>query len=332
MTDAAIPTPEQLKTKYLQWMMMQNNSPRTLELWEYTIRRFNEWCVGREVMCVTEITRDILEAYRRYLFHYRNPKSGQPIKFSTQTKYLMSITRWFVWLTAEAIIEENPAEGFELPKEERRLPTGSLTADEVESVLNAVDVSTDLGIRNRAILETFYSTGIRCGELINLDVYDMEADRCVLKIRQGKGRKDRVVPIGERALMWIQKYLADVRPKLVSGSGLSHLFLSNRGRQFGRNNMSGLVKGYIQAAGINRRGSCHLFRHSAATLMMENGADLRSLQEFLGHERLTTTQIYTHVSIKRLQEVHKRTHPADTQQAERLSDSIKDNASRSSTE
>ena len=309
--DNNTPKPEILKRSFLQWMRMRNNSPRTIEQWEYTIRRFNDWCAEREISCVTEVTHDLLAAYRRYLFHYRNAKTNKPLKFSTQTSYLMSLRRWFVWLHEENVVPVNPAEKLQLPKEEKRLPTGSLTVDEVETVLNAVDVTTELGIRNRAILETFYSTGIRCGELTALQVYDLQAERRVLTIHQGKGGKDRVVPIGERALKWVQKYQADIRPKLAEKTNTSVLFLSQRGRPFGRNNMSLLVKEYLNAAGIKKRGSCHLFRHSAATLMMENGADLRSLQEFLGHERLNTTQIYTHVSIKRLQDVHRKTHPAE---------------------
>jgi integrase/recombinase XerD len=146
--------------------------------------------------------------------------------------------------------------------------------------------------------------------LINLEVYDLERDRGVLTIRQGKGQKDRVVPIGERALSWIDKYLADVRPALASQTNLPNMFVSRRGGKFARTGLSFLVRGYLNAAGVKKKGSCHLFRHTAATLMMENGADLRSLQMFLGHERLNTTQLYTHVSIQRLQEVHRKTHPA----------------------
>ena len=215
MSRNEIPTPEQLKTHYLQWMRMRNNSPKTIQLWEYTLRRFHQWCRERDINCVTEVTYDLLTAYRRYLFHYRNPKTGRPLKFATQISYMMSIKRWFVWLCDEKYVPMNPAEKLQLPKEERRLPTGSLTAEEVESVLNEVDVTTKLGLRNRAILETFYSTGIRCGELVNLNVYDLLTERGVLNIRQGKGRKDRVVPIGARALKWIEKYQADIRPKLA---------------------------------------------------------------------------------------------------------------------
>ena len=304
-----IPAPQILMDQFLQWMRMRNNSIRTIEFWKMNINRFNGWCSERGIDCVTQVTPEIMASYRRYLFHYRNPKTNRPLKFATQSSYLMSVRRWFVWLDKENFVDENVTLGMELPKQEKRLPTGCLKAEQVEAVMNQTDTSTPLGIRDRAILETFYSTGIRCGELVDLEVYDLEADRGVLTIRLGKGGKDRVVPSGERALSWVQKYLDDVRPQLTAQSSSAILFVSNNGRPIGRNNMSLLVKEYMNQAGITLRGSCHLLRHSAATLMMENGADLRSLQQFLGHERLNTTQIYTHVSIKRLQDVHRRTHP-----------------------
>ena len=185
-----------------------------------------------------------------------------------------------------------------------------LTATEAETILNATDITTPLGLRDRAILETLYTTGMRCGELRNLDVYDLSAERAVIAIRQGKGRKDRMVPVGERALAWLEKYLLDVRPELVTHSNETVLFVTQKGHRFGRNHLSYLVRRYIEKAGITKKGSCHLFRHTAATLMLEGGADLRSLQMLLGHARLTTTQLYTHVSIQRLKEVHAKTHPA----------------------
>ncbi len=143
-----------------------------------------------------------------------------------------------------------------------------------------------------------------------MDVYDISLGREVLTVRSGKGKKDRVVPIGTRALTWIENWIDDIRPDLVNESSAESLFVSKNGRRLGSNYMSNLVKRYMTSIGIEYRGSCHLLRHTAATLMMENGADLRSLQQFLGHARLNTTQIYTHVSIQRLQDVHRKTHPA----------------------
>lgn len=180
---------------------------------------------------------------------------------------------------------------------------------EAESVLNAVNLTTRIGIRDRAILETFYSTGMRRSELAKLNLDDLNRNSQLIMIRQGKGRKDRVVPIGTRALQWIDKYLQKVRDHF-RGAPTTALFLTARGKPFRSNNLSALVRGYIDAAGITKRGSCHMFRHTVATLMLEGGADLRSIQTLLGHESLNTTQIYTHVSIERLRDVHRQTHPS----------------------
>lgn len=305
-----LPQPKILIHQFLQTMRMRNCSERTIGSWQYKLNRFVSWLNERSINCMCEVTPDLVAAYRRSLFHYRNPKTGKPLKFDTQSSYLIPVRRWFDWMQIQSFIEADPTLGIELPKGEDRLPTSVLTTEEVEALLNAADIKTRLGLRDRAMLETFYSSGIRCGELIALDVYDINFEREVLTVRQGKGNKDRVVPIGTRALTWIRKWTDDIRPDLVTESSAQSLFVSKNGKRLGPNYVSNLVKKYLNSIGIEHRGSCHLLRHTAATLMMENGADLRSLQEFLGHARLNTTQIYTHVSIKRLQEVHRKTHPA----------------------
>ena len=305
-----LPEPKILTHQFLQTMRMRNCSERTIASWQYILNRFIRWCDERSIDCMSEITPDHIAAYRRSLFHYRHPKTGKALTFDTQAHYLMPVRRWFNWMTVQVFIEIDPTTEIELPKSENRLPTSVLTADQVETLLNVPDITTPLGLRDRAILETFYSSGIRCGELIALDVYDISFDREVLTVRQGKNKKDRVVPIGTRALNWIKKWINDVRPDLVNQSSAESLFVSKNGRRLHPNFLSNHVKRYLNTIGIKYRGSCHLLRHTAATLMMENGADLRSLQQFLGHARLNTTQIYTHVSIKRLQEVHRKTHPA----------------------
>lgn len=159
------------------------------------------------------------------------------------------------------------------------------------------------------MLETLYSTGMRRLELIGLHCHDLDAERGTVMIRQGKGRKDRMIPIGERALAWIEKYRNDVRPELALGVDAGTLFLSNLGEAFTPNRLTQLVRDYVDAAKINKRGSCHLFRHTMATLMLENGADIRYIQAMLGHAKLDTTQIYTQVSIRALKAIHTATHP-----------------------
>jgi integrase/recombinase XerD len=171
------------------------------------------------------------------------------------------------------------------------------------------DTSDPLGIRDRAILETLYSTGMRRMELVNLALYDLDLDRGTLMVRQGKGKKDRMVPIGERAAVWIEKYRSDVRHQLVVEPDDGTLFLTAEGARFSLNGMTSLARNYVLAADTGKRGACHLFRHTMATQMLENGADIRFIQQMLGHAKLETTQIYTQVSIRKLQEIHRATHP-----------------------
>lgn len=160
------------------------------------------------------------------------------------------------------------------------------------------------------MLETFYSTGIRRMEMANLTVFDVDHERGTLMVRQGKGKKDRMIPIGARALKWIDKYVHDVRPTLRLADDDGTLFLTHLGEAFTPNRLTQMVREYIDSAEIGKRGSCHLFRHTMATLMLENGADVRFIQAMLGHVSLETTQIYTQVSIKMLKEIHTATHPA----------------------
>ena len=157
-------------------------------------------------------------------------------------------------------------------------------------------------------------------ELTRLECSDLNRPRRTLRVRQGKGNKDRVVPIGRRALRWVDKYLADVRPRLVVDGSENALFLTCYGEGFNPDVLSRRVSAIVRAAGVERRGSCHLLRHSCATHMLEGGADIRFIQKLLGHAKLETTAIYTEVSIRQLQKVHERTHPAEAQQESRQKD------------
>jgi len=203
----------------------------------------------------------------------------------------------------------NPASDLDLPRLEQRLPRAVLTITEAERVLSLPNVHDSLGLRDRAILETFYSTGIRRSELSHLRLYDIDHKRGTVVIRQGKGKKDRMIPVGERARIWIDKYAREARTELVLEPDDSTLFLTHEGESFTPNRLSQLVRDYVDKAALGKRGSCHLFRHTMATLMLEGGADIRFIQAMLGHVNLSTTQIYTRVSIRKLQEIHAATHP-----------------------
>jgi integrase/recombinase XerD len=236
-------------------------------------------------------------------------KDGKPLSFYSQHGRLTIVRAFFSWACKHNHLLYNPASELELPKIGRRLPKHVLTPDEVERILCLPDLSTAPGLRDRALLETFYSTGIRRMELINLRRYDIDVDRGTLVVRQGKGHKDHMVPIGERALLWIDKYLNDARPHLVVEPDGGIVFLTREGDVFTPNRLTQLVRDFIDSADIGKRGSCHLFRHTMATALLENGCDVRYIQEMLGHAKMETTQIYTQVSIRKLKEMHSAFHP-----------------------
>ncbi|MDM5182048.1 site-specific tyrosine recombinase XerC [Massilia sp. DJPM01] len=295
--------------QFLQWMRERNYSYRTTDNREVYLRYFILWCDERGLVRPQEITRPILERYQRYMFLYRK-KDGQPLSTRSQATRVTPIRAWFKWLTKTNRILYNPASDLDLPRMEHRLPRHILTAAEADRVLNVPDITTATGLRDRAILETLYSTGIRRMEILALNQFDIDIERGTMMVRQGKGKKDRMIPIGERALAWIQKYRDDVRSELAPAQDDGTLFLTQLGEPFTPNRLTQMVRDIIDAAKINKRGSCHLFRHTMATLMLENGADIRFIQAMLGHVELKTTQIYTQVSIVKLKEIHTLTHPA----------------------
>jgi len=295
--------------KHLDALRVQNYSEYTVKNRRVHIGFFVAWCHERGLSEPLDVTRPVLERYQRHLFHYRQ-KNGQPLSFRSQHSRLVPIRVWFRWMARQRLILHNPASELELPRLGHRLPKHVLSISEVESVLAQPDIRDPLGLRDRALLETLYSTGMRRLELANLKLYDLDTERGTVMIRQGKGKKDRVIPIGDRAAAWVEKYLNDARPHLVSEPDDGIVFLSNAGEPFSLDHLSDLVRVHVDAAKIGKRGACHLFRHTMATLMLENGADIRYIQAMLGHADLKTTQIYTQVSIRHLKQIHSATHPA----------------------
>jgi integrase/recombinase XerD len=298
-----------LLNQYLVWLGAQNFSEDTVVTFRSTIGYFLDWCRERGLDDVAEITRPVLERYQRSLYQYRK-KNGDPLTFRTQNSRLRSLKSWFRWLARQNHLLHNPASELILPRLENRLPKYILNVEEAETVLAQPEIATVEGLRDRAILETFYSTGMRRLEIVNLKLYDIDRERGTVMIRQGKGKKDRHIPIGERALAWVGKYIAEARPELLAAADDGTVFLNSYGEPFDRVYLTTLVRGYIRKAKIGKTGGCHLFRHTVATLMLENGADIRIVQEMLGHAKITTTELYTRVSINLLKQVYLATHPA----------------------
>lgn len=294
--------------RFSHWQLEKNYSVKTVEGREVSLGFFITWCLERGLTRPQEITKPILERYQRHLFLHRK-RDGQPLSARTQIAFTTPVKAFFKYLAKANHILYNPASELDMPRVEKRLPRHILNVKEVEKVLAVPDLSTAIGVRDRAILETFYSTGIRRLELIHLKLYDVDTERGTIMIRQGKGKKDRMLPIGARALAWIVKYRDDVRPELACGADDATLFLTTLGEAFAPGRMTQMVREYVNAGDTGKTGSCHLFRHTMATLMLENGADIRYIQAMLGHAELSTTQIYTQVSVRKLKAIHTATHP-----------------------
>ena len=293
---------------FLESMRVKNFAEKTILLWERNLRFFFEWCEPRGLTRPVQITRPIIERYQRHIFYYQQ-KNGRPLSAKTQSLRLQSIKMFYRWLTRSNYIPSNPAADIDLPKLEKKLPRQVLTISEVERVINVPDVNTPLGMRDRAILETLYSTGMRRGELLRLKLFDMNQETGVVFIRLGKGKKDRMIPIGERASAWLRKYIMEGRPKLVMEPDDGTIFLAYNGTPLSDGSLGEVVRNILIESEVGKGGSCHLFRHTMATHMLEGGADIRFIQQMLGHAQLTTTEIYTQVSIRKLKEIHSATHP-----------------------
>jgi integrase/recombinase XerD len=294
---------------FTEYQQIKNFSDNTSDTRRKHCNDFIVWCDKRSLVRVDQVNRPILQRYQKHLFFYRT-KDDKPLSFRSQLHRLSSIRVWYAWLTRNNYLLSNPASELELPKVGKSLPKQILSPQDAELVLNQTDVTSPLGIRDRSIMETFYSTGIRRSELAGLDVYDLDTRLGILRIRSGKGNKDRVVPIGARAIQGAVKYQYDIRPGFVTDPSEQALYLGAEGLRLSGYQLGSIVRGCIDAAETGKSGSCHLFRHSMATAMLENGADIRYIQAILGHASLETTQIYTQVSIQKLKEIHTATHPA----------------------
>lgn len=297
---------------FLTDLSARGYSPATVRARRQALAVFAQWALDRGLDGPAAVSRPVLVRYQRWLFHYRKA-DGDPLTFRSQNARLLPVRALFAWCVKNGHLAANPASDLDLPKVEQRLPKAALTAAEAEAVLAVPDERTVSGLRDRTMLEVLYCTGIRRSELARLNVRDIDRDRRTLMVRQGKGKKDRLVPIHSRCIAWLDTYLSDARPKLVVEPDDGILFLTLDGTGFSLDRLTQLVREHVKTSGVAKEGACHLFRHTLATVMLEGGADIRYVQAMLGHAELSTTQIYAQVSIRALQAVHGATHPAATQ-------------------
>jgi len=293
---------------FVRWTVEVGFSEYTALIRSQALKRFTEWCADEGVVEPRRLTPRLIGDYQLHLGRYRTARGGLLMP-TTQATRLNPVKAFCKWLARHRMVPRDPSSDLILPRLPRRLPSYVPSEGEIEHVLVGPDVSTEQGLRDRAMLEVLYSSAARRLEMTGLKLADFQADRGVIWIRSGKGGKDRVVPVGARACAWVSRYIERARPLFAGVDSGETLFLTDQGLPFVKNRLGDLVKRYLRLGGIKARGSCHLFRHACATHMLENGADIRFIQEQLGHSDLSTTQIYTRVSIGKLMEIHSRCHP-----------------------
>ena len=278
----------------------QGSSARTDESYARDLHRLAEWAVTHGASAPALLTA----AHLREFVYYLKDLGLSPASIR---RGVSAIRTWFKFLMAEGVVKADPSERLETPRKWRTLPE-VLTAAEVERLLGAIPLEEPLAFRDRAMLELAYGAGLRVGEWITLTVSDLMLDEGVVRVF-GKGSKERLVPVGGSATGAVALYLRELRPRLERGHGAGVLFLNARGAPLSRMGAWKILRKYVQLAGITKAVTPHTLRHSFATHLLEGGADLRSVQEMLGHADISTTQIYTHVDREYLRSVHRQYHP-----------------------
>jgi integrase/recombinase XerD len=282
-------------------------APRTPPAYMGHVHAFLDWLAARGSDLLDVKAKD-LDAYQSALYAFRRP-SGRPYAAAYQATRLVVLKHLFRFLSRRGYLLHDPAAEVELPRLEKRLPRVVLTVHEVRKVLEAPDVRTPRGLRDRAMLETLYGTGLRVSELCQLTPYDVDTEERVVRVVLGKGRKDRHVPLTRAAAAAIEAYLLKGRPKLQGAQRRRVLFLQDRGGPMDRATASRIVRTWAEEAGIKKHVTPHTFRHTVATHLLKGRADIRHIQSLLGHASLGTTQRYTRVEVSDLKRVLERAHP-----------------------
>ena len=275
-------------------------SSNTLESYQRDLRKFFLFLEEKKVYEIEHISRNNITSFLK-------EQREKGMATSTLTRNLASIRSFYQFLQKEQIITENPSLELETLKAEKKLPL-VLSCKEVELLLEQPETGKTMGLRDKAMLELLYATGLRVSELVSLNVSDLNLKMGFIKC-SGKGSKERMIPLGSVALFSIQEYLKSGRPKMMKHKEEKALFLNQQGTRLTRQGFWKILKKYALKAGIQTDITPHTLRHSFATHLLENGADLRSVQEMLGHADIATTQIYTHVARSKIKEIYNQTHP-----------------------
>jgi len=298
--------------KFKEHLSVLNRSPATIEAYTDHTRAFLN-----SVDDIKQITRRDIEDYIAGLYDYKTI-DGKPYRIGTICVKVRSIKRFFEFLEKANIVFINPAECITEPKKEKGRIKSTLTRKEANKILDQPNLGTLPGIRDRSILEVFYSTGIRLNELCALTIYDADLTGGMLRINKGKGSKDRVVPMGKHAVRFLREYITKVRPKLtIKNRTCRHLFVNRYGGIISDQVAIVMIRRYVRAAKIKKQVTAHTFRHTFATVLIKNGADITAVQKMMGHSDIKTTQGYLRSLGVDIKAVHKKTHPRERDREDR---------------
>ena len=299
--------------RFRQHLQLLNYSAATLRTQATYFNRLREFLAEVQLDDFAAITAQTLSDFQRWLF-YQPTAKGTARGVASQNRVLSLLRSFFEFLHGEGLITHNPAASLRLAREPDALPKNILTPQEARKLIEAPDPSTLLGYRDRTILEVLYATGIRKRELMNLTIEDVSLEEELLTVRRGKGGRDRVVPLTRAAARCLENYLHGIRPKLLRGHATRTLFVSLRfGYAIGEHTLEQLLRRYTALAGVKKHVTAHLWRHTCATHLLKNNANLRHVQELLGHKSLATTERYLRLSIADLKEAHRKHHPREKQ-------------------
>jgi integrase/recombinase XerD len=301
----------QLTEDFLKHLLVRNQSPLTIRNDRSRLRQFLLYLERQHVTEPQELRREHVEDYLDELT-WAPTKRGKPLSVTTRNLRLAALKGFARWLYEHDFLGHDPAAAVEYAREPMTLPRNVLSEADAFKLLAAPDGRTPLGFRDRTALEVLYASGMRVGELVGLDVSDVDVGTGCALIRRGKGDKDRVVPIGRRVSATVQSYVTGVRPELVQSKETA-LLVNYKGGRWTTAGVGRMVAAYGEEAGIEKRVTPHVLRHSCATHMMRRGASLRCVQELLGHAAVTSTEVYTHLTGLDLIEAHSRFHPREQQ-------------------
>ena len=298
-------TPEEALVEFRAWLRVRHYRPASLTTYTEMLRPFWAWCAQEQITDLRALTRSVLERYAASVM-------ACPLSRATQALRLRALKRLFASLVETNHLLLDPAAGLRDPSAGHRLPRPILTQAEVRRLLVQPNTSLRHGIRDRALLELCYATGLRVGEVVTCTVYDVDLDAGLLTVRRGKGGHARVVPLGREATRWLSEYLAQIRPRWNRFAPHERaLWLARDGRPLSHAMVSIIIRRAAQAARLTKRVTCHTLRHTCATHLLEAGADLVVIKALLGHRQLSTTQLYTRVRPVDVKAIHRETHPRE---------------------